>query len=74
LDRRRDGCQAAAEDRGTKISREREGTRRVGTLERKALLVEEDREDLNACEMKRIKGLQTSRRGIKICGGRKMSD
>lgn len=36
--------------------------------------VEEEREDPNACEMKRIKGLHTSRRRKKMCGGRRMSD
>lgn len=35
---------------------------------------EEERDDPNACEMKRIKGLRTSRRGRKTCGGRRMSD
>lgn len=30
---------------------------------REAILVDEEREDPNACEMRRIKGLQTSRRG-----------
>lgn len=34
----------------------------------------EERVDPNACEMKRIKGLRTSRRGRKMCGGRRMSD
>lgn len=34
----------------------------------------EERKDPNACEMKRIKGLHTSRRGRKMCGGRRMSD
>lgn len=32
------------------------------------------RKDPDACEMKRIKGLHTSRRGRKMCGGRRMSD
>lgn len=43
-------------------------------VEREGRNAEEEREDPNACEMKRIKGLHTSRRGRNMCGGRRMSD
>ncbi len=42
--------------------------------EKEATEAEEERKDPNACEMKRIKGLHTSRRGRKMCGGRRMTD
>lgn len=48
--------------------------RRRWRCEKEATVVEEEREEPNACEMKRIKGLHTSRSGRKMCGGRRMSD
>ena len=57
----RDGCR---QKNKSKEGKERRGWR----------CEEEEAEDPNACEMKRIKGLRTSRRGRKMCGGRRMSD
>lgn len=68
------GC---AENRSRKISgtrEERKEGRKEGRRWRCEKEAEEERDDPNACEMKRIKGLRTSRRGRKTCGGRRMSD
>lgn len=62
---------------GKTIMRERrggEGRYRGLRCEKEATEAEEEREEPNACEMKRIKGLRTSRSGRKMCGGRRMSD